>query len=64
MLELEGISKFPVQPFMGHQFPNLCMSVRVFTELYFNFQDLRALDSKQLNYSKMAEGKEGWWTPK
>lgn len=55
MLELEGIAKFPVQPFTGHQFSHLHMSVGVFTELYFNIQDLRALDSKQLNYTKKAK---------
>lgn len=65
MLELEGISDSPAQPLTGHQFSQLS-HVRVSTELYcFSFHGLKALDSRQLNYTKMATGGEaGWRTPR
>lgn len=63
MLGLEGISPSPVQPSNRHQFPHLHKPVRVFTEIYFNFPDLRALDSKA-THTKMAEGEGGRRTSK
>ena len=61
MVELERIPDSLVQPLTGHQFsqfshiivsPGLCC---------FYFHSLKALDSRQLNYTKMAtRGKGGW----
>ena len=65
MVELEGIPDSLVQPLTGHQFSQLSHIIVSTGLCCFCFHSLKALDSRQLNYTKMAtRGEEGWRTPR
>lgn len=61
MVELERIPDSLVQPLNGHQFSQFSRIIVSPGLCCFYFHSLKALDSRQLNYTKMATRGEGGW---